>query len=147
MLAAALLLALPVAAADQDPLGPCGPDAKRLCADVEPGALSLLRCLRTHESELGEECRASLTGKRSQAKDRLAEIGEACQSDLQRYCPDRRGPMYVMRCLRNHETDLSEGCRAALPPKPAAAKPPAGAQQPETPAPEGAGEPAPDAVD
>ncbi len=144
MLGTALFLALPVAAADEAPRGPCQQDVKRLCADVEPGAFSLLRCLRTHEDELGGECRAALTGKRSQATDRLAEIGEACQSELQRYCPERRGPMHMMRCLHDHEADLSDSCRAALPPKPSAAKPPAEAPEPS---PEGAKEPALQAAD
>jgi hypothetical protein len=38
----------------------CGDDAKRLCADVEPGSGRISHCLRDHKADLSSNCRDGL---------------------------------------------------------------------------------------
>lgn len=141
-----LLLALPAWAGDPASARPCRDDMERLCADVEGGAFTLMRCLSDHRDELSDACRNSLTSERQQSGKRFVKLSEACQSDLERFCPATRGPLHVVHCLHKHEADLSEGCRSALPPKPAGASsktaPPKSGSGPAESAPESDAEPA-----
>jgi hypothetical protein len=68
--AASYLTAGGIALAQDAPGGPPGPrsliglrcrdDAAKLCAGIEPGGGRLAKCLRGHEAELGEPCKAAL---------------------------------------------------------------------------------------
>jgi hypothetical protein len=43
-----------------------------------------------------------------------AKVREACAADAQRFCANvERGKGAMRTCLQAHETQLSEGCRAA----------------------------------
>ena len=49
-------------------------------------------------------------------------IGEACAADAARLCLGTRGVepgpgQGLVRCLREHESELSEACRTQLPPR------------------------------
>ena len=40
----------------------------------------------------------------------------ACQADIQKFCPDAKpGPGGTLRaCIRDHQAQLSDGCKAAI---------------------------------
>jgi len=110
-----------VRAAGPDPLGPetpapgrgvCRADFERLCGGVQPGHGAKRQCLRQHESELSPQCRERV----DQARQRIAQLREACAGDVQNLCagvqPGRGG---IARCLREHESELSGQCREAVP--------------------------------
>lgn len=44
-----------------------------------------------------------------------AQVHVACAADADRFCKDAKaGHGYVHGCLKAHEADLSDGCKAAL---------------------------------
>jgi len=101
-----------------DPLGPdlpravCRADVERLCGNVQPGRGAKRQCLSQHQSELSPACSERI----GQARQRIAQLRQACGGDAQRLCagvtPGRGG---IARCLRQHESELSGQCREAVP--------------------------------
>jgi hypothetical protein len=88
----------------------CKADVERLCPDTRGSALR--DCLQEKESELSPECRE----ERRRAQQRIDDLNERCKDDLARFCPDLEpGQGRIARCLREHEAELSETCRGALP--------------------------------
>lgn len=43
-------------------------------------------------------------------------VRAACQADIQKFCPDAKpGPGGTLRaCIRDHQAQLSDGCKSAL---------------------------------
>jgi hypothetical protein len=81
------------------------------------------------------------------ARRRSEAAMEQCRADIDAHCPKvEPGEGGLVRCLREHESDLSEGCRTAMRgPGPRPAGPPAPAQKgasPEEPPAEGEKPPA-----
>jgi len=129
----ALLFLPSLAAAQDDPpaAGPapgggvCHADLQRLCtaAKGQPGGVS--SCLREHLSELSEPCRQQIEQRGAQAKGVGAQVRQSCAAELGRFCPDvTKGSGGMMRCLRQHEAELGEACRTALPPRGRGGAPP-----------------------
>ena len=91
---------------------PCYADQEKFCADVVPGEGRILDCLYAHRAELSSRCKPVVEN----AKGREAEIGsfsDACQGDLQKFCKGvPPGGSRQMRCLKEHESELSPTCRA-----------------------------------
>lgn len=45
----------------------------------------------------------------------FARVREACRTDLERFCKDvEPGHGHLRECLRAHEAELSDGCKAAI---------------------------------
>jgi len=87
---------------------PCKEDAERLCQGVEPGEGRIVQCLKQHEADLSPACKQ----KRDSFRDRMQEIRAACEQDAQKFCAGvQPGGGRLVRCLRQHENDLSEACR------------------------------------
>jgi hypothetical protein len=87
---------------------PCKEDAARLCQGVEPGEGRIVQCLEQHEADLSPACKQ----KRDSFRDRMQEIRAACEEDAQKFCAGvQPGAGRIVRCLRQHENDLSEACR------------------------------------
>jgi hypothetical protein len=109
-LAAALSMAQEPAHAQRG-AGPCREDIQKFCASVQPGAGRFRDCLQQHTAELTPACQQHLT----QAKAKIATARQACEGDVQKLCsgvaPGRGG---VGRCLREHENELSQGCKDQL---------------------------------
>jgi hypothetical protein len=116
VLAALLLLAGPASAEEAPPvlpgLGVCRADAERLCPDVPQAGGALARCLREHQEELSGVCRERLDARGRRA----SRVRDACSADADKLCADvEPGQGATVRCLREHESELSERCRSALP--------------------------------
>jgi len=93
----------------------CREDMERLCSDVQPGGGAKIRCLKDHEDELSDACRAQLAEHSQQGRDRAGKVMQACGDDAKRFCPNvQPGSGGILRCLRDHEADLSNECRDAM---------------------------------
>lgn len=94
----------------------CKEDKERLCKGVEPGEGRQMKCMKEHEAELSEKCKA-MSGKmkeKHEAMKAMKDKAEACKADKERFCKDvQPGEGRLIECLKAHEAELSEGCRAA----------------------------------
>jgi hypothetical protein len=120
------------AVASVKPDSPCKQDVEALCANVQPGAGRIYHCLREHQDEVSNTCKARLADLRS--------TGAECKEDIEKFCasvPHAKGA--VAKCLAEHHDDLSERCKAlsalAKGTPGTAAKEGAAAAAPSTPAP------------
>ena len=94
--------------------GPCAEDAAKFCKDVKPGKGGLAKCLKEHESELSASCKDSMSEKKQKAQD----FSEACKNDVSQFCKDTKpGRGRVLKCLKQHEDELSADCKQAMPSK------------------------------
>ena len=95
----------------------CATDAARLC----PGArgVELLLCLEGRSADLSAVCRGKVTSRLAQLREHHALVAQACAAEAARLCPDvSPGPgQGLVRCLREHEDELSEACRTQLSPR------------------------------
>jgi Spy/CpxP family protein refolding chaperone len=73
------------------------------------GALIKIRALLTAEQR--EELRQIREETRAQW---LQPLIEACEADVDHFCPDQDGRWARRRCLRNHWEELSADCRDAI---------------------------------
>lgn len=96
----------------------CKADAEKLCKDVEPGEGRIMKCLKEHESELSEGCKAK-GGAMKQKKEEWkkehpegAAAMEACKADKEKLCKDvEPGEGRIVDCMKSHKADLSSACR------------------------------------
>ena len=101
------LLAVGIAGAEQAS-GPCKADAEKFCKDIKPGGGRIIACLKEHRAELSAECKA----KGLETKETIKEVSAACKGDIHKLCKDVKGGHgEKMRCLKEHEKELSEGCK------------------------------------
>ena len=112
---AVALSAAPEPARAQRGQGPCREDIQKFCAGAKPGAGRFRACLQQHAAELSPACQQHL----QQVKARMASWLQACDSDVQKFCsgvaPGRGG---IVRCLREHQNDLSQACKDELAKRP-----------------------------
>jgi len=95
---------------------PCREDMERLCGDVKPGGGAWIQCLKDHEDELSDACRAQIAEHSQQGREHASKIVQACGEDAKQFCTEvEPGSGGIGRCLRDHEADLSSACRDALP--------------------------------
>jgi hypothetical protein len=111
LLAVVLCAVASTAAAQMDALGPCNPDAQKLCADVEAGHGAKMKCLSAHEAELSPECKERITAVKAKVGELAKEIEEACGQDGKKLCADHALGAGLLPCLSEHEKDLSPICR------------------------------------
>lgn len=91
----------------------CKADKEKLCKDVEPGEGRIVKCMKEHEAELSEKCRGMMKEKHEKMQG-MKDKAEACRADKERFCKDvKPGEGRIVECLKAHEAELSEGCRAA----------------------------------
>jgi len=110
MVLALALLTLGVIAVQDVPAaqGPCADDIAKYCKDVKPGDGRLARCLKENEKQLSPACSSSI----DESKKRVKEAHQACESDARKFCKDvKPGQGRIVKCLREHEKDLSLECR------------------------------------
>jgi hypothetical protein len=104
-----MVLAAGALKADDGKTWPCKADAEKFCKDVKPGGGRIIDCLKQHQADLSAECKA----KGLEAKEKAGAFMEACKADMDKLCPDvKGGPGEKLRCLKEHDKDLSEACKA-----------------------------------
>ena len=95
------------------PQGPCAADVARLCPAAK-GRADVHACLQQNADQVSAECKARI----DQAHQKFQAAREACQPDVAKFCADvKPGRRRVAACLREHTSELSEACQAAIPPK------------------------------
>jgi hypothetical protein len=113
MVFAAAMLSIGVAAAADIPAakGPCADDVAKYCKDVKPGDGRIARCLKENEKQLSPACKSSI----EDTKKRVKEAHQACEADAQKFCKDvKPGQGRIVKCLREHEKELSAACKAKM---------------------------------
>ena len=94
--------------------GPCAKDAAKFCKDVKPGKGGIAKCLKEHESELSASCKDGIAAKKQKAQD----FSEACKNDMSQFCKGTRpGGGQILKCLKQHENELSAECKEKMPSK------------------------------
>jgi hypothetical protein len=108
---AVALTAVPEPAHAQRGQGPCRDDIQKFCAGVQRGGGRFRDCLLQHEAELTPACQQHL----QQMKARVSAWRQACEGDAQKFCngvaPGRGG---IVKCLREHQNDLTQACKDQL---------------------------------
>ena len=90
----------------------CGADVEKFCKDVAPGGGGRYKCLKEHDKDLSEPCKKHI----AEVKAKVRGMHEACWDDVSRLCDGvRPGGGRILKCLKDHESELSEPCKAALP--------------------------------
>ena len=105
--------ALAQQAATPAPERPCAADVARLCPNAN-GRADVHACLQQNADQVSAECKARI----EQIQQKFQAAREACQPDVAKFCADvKPGGHRVSACLREHASELSQACQAAIPPK------------------------------
>jgi len=92
---------------------PCKADRERYCKEVKPGQGRIADCLKGHEAELSQECKAYRESKADEIKEKSDALKKACSKDVEQFCKDvQPGQGRLARCLKEHEAELSQECKA-----------------------------------
>jgi len=98
---------VPTRAADR----PCQGDVQKFCAGVQPGAGRIATCLKEHQAELSDLCKAHIHGMKTKAREHF----KACADDVDKFCKDTQpGGGRIAKCLVDHESNLSAACKAEI---------------------------------
>jgi cysteine rich repeat protein len=96
----------------------CESDARKFCAGVQPGAGRIARCLEQHESDLSEACRSEgrkIGEERRERRGPMQDLQQSCREDARKLCTGvKPGGGRIARCLRSHESELSQACADAV---------------------------------
>ena len=86
----------------------CAKDIKAQCGDVmKSGGKPLKDCMKTHFSDLSEDCQVAIV--------RAAAAGKACKADARKLCADvKTGRGAMAACMKSHAADLSDACKEAM---------------------------------
>ena len=95
------------------PQRPCAADVARLCPNVQ-GREGVRACLQQNADQVSAECKARI----EQVHQKFEAAREACQPDVAQFCADvKPGGRRIAACLREHKSELSQACQAAIPAK------------------------------
>ncbi len=96
--------------------GVCRGDIAALCPNLKPGPgehHAIAQCLESQADKLSAPCKAHL----DEMKARMEAAKEACKPDVEKFCAGLpTGDGRIMQCLHQHQSELSEACKAAQPP-------------------------------
>ena len=109
-------LAAALSASGDDLAGPtiaevCTADHARLCEEGSIQRDGAMRCLMDHRQEVSDPCRGALNARRQWVQERVRSV---CSNEIAAYCA-REPSDTPIRCLRQHESQLSSVCKATLP--------------------------------
>lgn len=123
----ALICTVGAAPGSAQPRGPCRADIQKFCKDVKPGGGRIRDCLKSHEAELSANCRSHVQAgpRAAQRRQQGGRPGkgfpDACREDLDKFCKDTQpGQGRFVKCLKSHESELSEACKAEMSRRPGA---------------------------
>jgi hypothetical protein len=88
----------------------CVADHARLCDEPSIHSDGAMRCLMSRRQDAAS-CRAALDARRQWVLDR---VRKACTNEIAAFCA-REAVDAPVRCLRHHNDQLSDACKAALP--------------------------------
>jgi hypothetical protein len=91
--------------------GVCKADIETFCKDIKPGGGRLKACIKSNSDRISQECKDHMAMEQEKAK----EFKQACKADSKQFCagiPHVKGR--IVSCLKSHETELSDNCRAFL---------------------------------
>jgi hypothetical protein len=89
----------------------CKPDVEKFCQGIKPGDGRIAACLKSHDSELAPACHQIV----DRVDTAIHEVHEACKADVEKLCQGvQPGGGRIRACLKSHEADLSEGCKAVF---------------------------------
>jgi len=95
--------------------GPCHADVQKHCADQMGKPQGVSQCLSGHMDDLAPACREQMQ-RRAKWTESADRMKAACGEEAKKFCPDAQpGGGRVVRCLREHESELSDTCKQALP--------------------------------
>jgi len=101
----ALLLSGSGAVAQQTKV--CAGDIKKLCAGIQPGEGRMKACIKSHLTELSEDCENQVYT--------VAVVGKVCKGDLAKLCagvvPGTGG---IRACVKSHMAEVSDPCKDAM---------------------------------
>jgi hypothetical protein len=87
----------------------CKADVERFCKDIKPGGGRIWACLKSNEGSLSKECKDHIAAVREKARG----FNQACRADARKFCQGTRpGKGRIASCLKSHEAELSDACRA-----------------------------------
>ncbi|KYG62515.1 cysteine rich repeat-containing protein [Bdellovibrio bacteriovorus] len=99
------------AQAHQNGGGACDKDRESLCAGVEPGGGRIAKCLHENKEKVSAECKAHLES----AREKLADMKEACHEEAEKYCGDvKPGKGRILKCMKEHKDKLSAACKEEI---------------------------------
>ncbi len=85
----------------------CRADIKAQCGDeMKSGGRALKDCMKTHFSDLSEDCQVAII--------RAAAVGKVCKADVKKLCADVKPKRAIADCMKSHAADISDGCKEAM---------------------------------
>jgi len=116
ILLAVVTLGASAALAQQAPSGspparPCAADVARLCPNAQ-GRQAVHACLQQNADQVSNECKARI----DEVRQKFEAAREACKGDVANFCSNvQPGGRRIAACLRQHASELSQACQAAIP--------------------------------
>lgn len=94
---------------------PCLEDIKKFCPNAKPGGPETRKCLQDNLDKLSDACRQRVSAVRGRRQGYPARF-RGCEGDLDKFCKEvLPGAGRLIKCLREHENDLSAECKTRLP--------------------------------
>jgi Cysteine rich repeat len=95
--------------------GACRADIAALCPNLPPGRAdhrAIVQCLESQADKVSAPCKAEMDAMKAKAE----AAKEACQPDVDKFCAGvAAGGGRIRDCLNQHESELSDACKAAQP--------------------------------
>ena len=96
----------------------CDEDAAQYCPDLPLDSQKGFMCMMAYEHKLSEKCKLGIMEAAMSIRMGAAAINysvRACEADADKFCLDvQPGEGRMIRCLKEHETEVSEACITSL---------------------------------